>query len=552
MRHLPLKPLLIVLLAVLSFSAGHYLSELEKIREAMPYAERLAGLSFTEAERDSAAEGVLTTLQGIKQMRQYDLPNATAPALHFSPLPPNFVPKPGTSTTHWNLPTDVQRPSDASELAFMTLPELAALLRSRQLTSVELTRLYLERLKRYGDTLACVITLTEERAMASARRADAELDAGIYRGVLHGIPYGAKDLLAVQGYPTTWGAMPYREQQFEYDATVIQKLDQAGAVLIAKLTLGALAWGDVWFDGTTRNPWNLRQGSSGSSAGSAAATAAGLVGFAIGTETWGSIVSPATRCGVSGLRPTFGRVSRHGAMALSWSMDKIGPMCRSAVGCAMVFDAIRGADGIDLAVQDFPFGFDARQQEVSTLKVGYLSALFDAEADKDVLETLRKMGVEPEPVALPDALPVGEISFILTVEAAAAFDELTRSNRDSLLVRQIKNAWPNVFREGRYVPAVEYVQANRHRSRLIAETHRQFSNYDVIISPSFGGNQLLLTNLTGHPCVVVPNGFNEAGTPTSISFLGNLFDEESPLRLAAAYQRATSFAEKHPPFFMRK
>lgn len=544
--------LLLLLMAFLSFAAGRYFTELEQIREAMPYAERLAGLSFTDAERDSAAEGVLSNLQAYQRMRNHPLPNAVSPALHFSPLPPNFQPRElQEQPNRWTLLTDVVRPQTDAELAFYSIPELAALLRSRAITSEELTRIYLDRLKKYGDTLACVVTLTEDLALRQARRADAEIERGYFRSILHGIPYGIKDLFAVQDYPTTWGAMPYKNQSFDYNATVVEKLEAAGAVLTAKLSLGALAWGDVWFRGTTRNPWNLNQGSSGSSAGSAAATSAGLVGFAIGTETWGSIVSPATRCGISGLRPTFGRVSRHGAMALSWSMDKVGPMCRTAQGCAMVFDALRGTDGLDLSLKDYPFNFTGGKPQ--DLKVAYFEALFTEERDKAVLQTLReKLGLELTPIALPDDWPVREISFILTAEAAAAFDQLTRSNQDSLLVRQIKNAWPNVFREGQYIPAVAYIQANRHRSQIIERMHRLMKPYDVVLTPTFGGTQLLLTNLTGHPCVVVPNGFREAGSPTSISFLGNLFDEAAPLLLAQKYQEVTDFDEQHPPLFSVK
>ncbi len=433
----------VLLIIGLSFAGGtayeRYLSELEEIRQAMPAAEHIAGLSFTDAERDSAAEGVLQYRQAYQALREVDIPNSLSPALHFSPLPPLFQPKETErEPIRWELP-EVQRLSSDAEIAFLKLPELAALIRSRQITSVELTQIYLDRLKKFDDTLHCVVTLTEELAMQQARRADKELDAGIYRGVLHGIPYGAKDLLAVEGYPTTWGAMSYRKQRFDYEATIIKRLEEAGAVLVAKLTLGALAWGDVWFGGTTRNPWNMKQGSSGSSAGSASATAAGLVGFSIGTETLGSIVSPSTRCSVSGLRPTFGRVSRHGAMALSWSMDKIGPICRSAKGTAMVFEAIQGTDGLDQSLHDFPFNFN-QKKKITDLRVAYFEDYFTSERDKNALEALKKLGIKLEPISMPESIPVGALNFILTVEAAAAFDELTRSNRDDELVRQIRNA----------------------------------------------------------------------------------------------------------------
>jgi Asp-tRNA(Asn)/Glu-tRNA(Gln) amidotransferase A subunit family amidase len=408
--------------------------------------------------------------------------------------------------------------------------------------------MYLERLKTYGPKFECVITITEELAIKQAQQADAEIAAGKYRGPLHGVPYGAKDLLATRGYKTTWGAMPYKDQMIDEDATVIKRLEQAGAVLVAKLTMGALAWGDVWYGGKTRNPWNLEQGSSGSSAGSASATAAGLVAFAIGTETWGSIVSPSTRCGVTGLRPTYGRVSRAGAMALSWSMDKIGPICRTVEDCALVFDAISGPDGIDQTVVDLPFNYNPNVK-LGQLRIGYLKDAFEKDTvnvanNEAVLAKLRELGAELIPVELPDH-PVSNLSFILSAEAAAAFDELTRSGKDDLMVRQIKNAWPNVFRTSRFIPAVEYIQANRVRYLVIQAMAKMMADIDVYVAPSFGSN-LLLTNLTGHPCVVVPNGFDKKGGPTSISFIGRLYDEATTLAVAKTYQDATDFHRRHP------
>ena len=331
------------------------------------------------------------------------------------------------------------------------------------------------------------------------------------------------------------------------DATVIQKLEQAGAVLVAKTTLGALAWGDVWFGGMTRNPWDTESGSSGSSAGSASAVAAGLLPFAIGTETLGSIVSPSTVCGTTGLRPTYGRVSRHGAMALTWSMDKIGPIARSAEDCALVLQAIQGSDGKDLTVMDMPFSFRPLSSP-KLLKVGYLKSAFEQEyafkkQDSLALKRLRDQGVELIPIELP-ALP--EISFILEAEAAAAFDELTRSNKDDELVRQIKNAWPNVFRKARLIPAVEYIKANRLRSQLKEEMKKVFEQVDVYVHPSWASSSLRITNFTGHPCVVVPNGFQENGRPTSISFTSNLFKEGDALALAQFFQKRTRWHKQHP------
>jgi Asp-tRNA(Asn)/Glu-tRNA(Gln) amidotransferase A subunit family amidase len=452
-------------------------------------------------------------------------------------------------------------PDDEEAIAFLPAVELGRHVRDRRISSRELTALYLDRLRRFDPQLQCVVTLTEERALEAAERADAEIERGLWRGPLHGVPWGAKDLLAVRGYPTTWGAGPYRDQAIDEDATVVRRLDEAGAVLVAKLTLGELAWGDVWFGGTTKNPWKLDQGSSGSSAGPAAAVAAGLVGFAIGSETWGSIVSPSTRCGVTGLRPSFGRVSRHGAMALSWSMDKLGPLCRSVEDCALVLEAIHGADGLDPTAVDRPFAWDAELDQ-GRLRVGYLRSLFEREPepeededparlreahalDLEVLEVLRSLGIELSPVELP-RLPVGSLSFILSAEAAAAFSELTLSNRDDELVRQVDQAWPNELRKARTIPAVEYLHANRVRTLLMRETARAFAEVDVVVAPSFTGDTLLLTNLTGHPAVVVPDGFTADGTPTSITFLGRLYGEAETLVVARAYQEATGFHLRHP------
>ena len=513
-------------------------------------AERIVGLEFSEAERDSMLADLVENLQSYLAMRGVRIENAVAPAIEFDPIPAGMALPTGRSRFAPSPARRLERPADLEDLAFWPVRDLAELVRTKKVASIELTKMYIGRLKRLGPKLECIVTLTEERALDAARRADQEIARGRYRGLLHGIPYGAKDLLAVKGYPTTWGAAPYKDQTIDADASVIRKLDEAGAVLVAKLTLGALAWGDVWFGGKTRNPWNLEQGSSGSSAGSAAATAAGLVAFAIGTETWGSIVSPSTRCGATGLRPTYGRVSRAGAMALSWSMDKIGPICRTVEDCAIVFDAIRGPDGADRTVLDVPFVYTAKV-DLRTIRIGYLKSAFDGEYegranDLASLETLRALGATLVPVALPE-YPVDAISFILSAEAAAAFDELTRSGRDSLMVRQVRSAWPNVFRASRFIPAVEYIQANRIR-RLVVEEMESLG-VDVWVSPAFEGGNLLLTNLTGHPCVVLPNGFDAKGSPTSITFMGRLFGEGALLAVTKAYQDAAGFHLVHPPLF---
>jgi Asp-tRNA(Asn)/Glu-tRNA(Gln) amidotransferase A subunit family amidase len=518
-------------------------------RHTVAAAESLIGLTFTDAKRDSMLDDLNEQLAAYVALRQIGLANSIPPAVLFNPVPVGMKLPSGRSQLRLSAVPRITRPNNLDDLAFAPLGHLAELIRTRKVTSEELTRMYLARLKKYGPKLECVITLTESLALAQARRADREIAAGRYRGPLHGIPYGAKDLLATRGIKTTWGSVPFKDQVIDEDATVIKRLEDAGAVLIAKLTLGELAWGDVWFGGKTRNPWKPDQGSSGSSAGSAAATAAGLVGFSIGTETWGSIVSPSNRCGTTGLRPTFGRVSRAGAMALSWSMDKIGPICRTVEDCAIVLSAIAGPDGKDQSVYNVPFSYSPRVN-LKTLRVGYLKADFDSaklnkEHNDSTLARLRAMGVHLIPIELPK-LPVQHLSFILSAEAAAAFDELTRSGKDDLLVRQIKNAWPNVFRAARFIPAVEYIQANRIRFLLIQEMARLFEKVDLYVAPSLEGNNLLLTNLTGHPCVVVPNGFTPEGTPTSITFIGKLFDEGTLLAFAKAYQDATDYHLKHP------
>jgi Asp-tRNA(Asn)/Glu-tRNA(Gln) amidotransferase A subunit family amidase len=511
-------------------------------------AERLFGLSFDSAKRDSMFGDVTANLKRYEEIRNTPLPNDVFPALLFHPIPPGMKLEKGQSSFKASTLRAMAKPRNIEDVAFSSIGQLADLIRTRKITSEQLTRMYLGRLKKYGPKLECVVTLTEELAIKQAKRADAEIKRGKYRGPLHGIPYGAKDLLAAKGYKTTWGSVPFKDQLIDEDATVIQKLEAAGAILVAKLTLGELAWGDVWFGGMTRNPWNYKQGSSGSSAGPASATAAGLVAFAIGSETWGSIVSPSTRCGVTGLRPSYGRVSRVGAMALSWSMDKLGPICRSVEDCAIVFNAIYGPDGKDQTVYDVPFKYDP-SLNLKGMKIGYLKSAFDSvktnKAISDsVLTVLTKLGAKLVPKELPKRA-IGDLSIILSAEAAAAFDDLTRSGKDSMLVRQIKNAWPNAFRSSRFIPAVEYIQANRVRTLVIRDMQELFKDVDVYVTPSFGDN-LLLTNLTGHPCVVVPDGFTKEGTPTSISFIGRLFGEGKLLAVAKKYQDATDFHTKHP------
>jgi len=519
-------------------------------REVAADAERLIGIDFSEAKLDMLLPGLRSQLRDFIAMRQVTLSNSVPPALMFNPLPAGMKLNSQRKKFRATSAGKVKLPANLDDLAFYSVGELGALIRTRQISSEKLTRFFLQRLKTYGPKLECIITLTEDLALQQARRADEEIARGKYRGPLHGIPYGAKDLLAVKGAPTTWGAAPYTNQTFGSDATVIKRLEQAGAVLLVKTTLGELAMGEVWFGGKTRNPWNLEQGSSGSSAGSCAATSAGLLPFAIGSETLGSIVSPSDRCGVTGLRPTFGRVSRAGAMTLSWSMDKLGPICRTVEDCALVLNAIYGPDGIDQTVYDVPFNYDAGLK-LKKLRVGYLKTDFEKESgvrktnDLATIAKMKSLGLELIPVELP-SYPLNSISFLLSTEAAAAFDDLTRSNQDGWLKQQTGGSWPNIFRQRRFVPAVEFLQAQRIRYLVIQDTARVFDKVDLFLAPSQSGQSLLLSNLTGHPCVVLPNGFSSNGTPTSICFIGKLFGEAELLSAAKAYQDATDFHKKHP------
>ena len=528
-------------------------------KEMIVDAEKVAGVSFTEAERDLMLEGGDDALGSYEKLRAVPLDNAVPPAIGFQPSRGGERAQPAATKSRWSRVGRQSAPREIEELAFRPVTELSALLKTRQVSSLALTQMYLARLKRFDPALHCVVNLTEERALAQARAADAQIARGDWRGPLHGVPWGVKDLLAVKGYPTTWGATPFRTQMLDLDATVVQRLDAAGAVLVAKLSCGALAWGDVWFGGTTRNPWKLDQGSSGSSAGSAASVAAGLVGFAIGTETYGSIVSPSTRCGATGLRPTFGRVSRHGCMALSWSLDKIGPIARSVEDAALVFDAIHGADGLDPDAVDAPFAFDATR-DPRALRVGVLESAFGGKAENDrakegqaldaaALQALRALGVATKPVELP-AWPIDDMMILLTAEAGAAFDGFLRGGLAAQLERQTADAWPNVFRQARLVPAVEYITANRLRTLLLRDMAKLLREQaDVIVAPTFAGGTVALTNLSGHPQVVVPAGWRADGTPVSLTFAAGHDRETDALALAKAWQDATGHHLKHPAAF---
>jgi Asp-tRNA(Asn)/Glu-tRNA(Gln) amidotransferase A subunit family amidase len=580
--------------------------------EMLDRAAELTGVGpFTAEQKKMMLDGLNDQRDAYAQIRALKLANDVPPAYVFRPGKAAMIelPKPCVEPkkTAWlnesccGIMSIPDAPARIEDLAFATIDKLSDLLQNRKITSLALTQMYLNRLKRYDPKLHFVITLTEERAIAQAKKADEEIAAGNYRGPLHGIPWGAKDLLAVKGYPTTWGAGGFEHQSFDEDATVVQRLDEAGAVLIAKFTLGALAMGDKWFGGRTRNPWNPAQGSSGSSAGSASAVAAGCVAFAIGSETLGSISSPSTRCGCSGLRPSFGLVPRTGAMALSWTMDKLGPICRSVEDCALVLEAIHGPDGKDLSAATASFDWNP-SFDWHGLRIGYLKNEFDPlpplklkeaapgesaedkkkreDANVDLaagrarreydwryeqaaLEKLRAMGVNLIPVELPK-LPWDAMVPLLTAEAAAAFDDLTMSGRDRLLTKQGPEDWPNDFRVARFYPAVEYIQANRARTLAVRQMAALFEQVDVIVTPSTDA-QLIATNLTGNPAVIVPNGLRGAdapppplvddgdhddiggpGTPVSLTFLGGLYQDAKLAAFARAYQEATGFEKLHP------
>jgi Asp-tRNA(Asn)/Glu-tRNA(Gln) amidotransferase A subunit family amidase len=536
-------------------------------KEMMHNAEKLIGIELTAAQEDMALRNVNGNLDSYEIVRKIDVPLDTEPAIVFHPALPGFHVKRAPAKIKFRFGKNEPAPfKSVEDLAFATVPQLAELIRTKKVSSVELTKMYLGRLKKYGPKLLCVVTLTEELAMKQAQAADDELKRGKYRGPLHGIPWGAKDLFATKGIKTTWGAEPYRDQMIDYDATVVERLANAGGVLVAKLSMGALAQGARWFGGVTRNPWNPsedRNGSSGSSAGPASATAAGLVGFSIGTETLGSIVSPSSTCGVTGLRPTYGRVSRYGAMGLSWTMDKIGPICRGVEDCAAALDAMYGPDSKDMTVGDAPFNWNA-DVPLSSLRIGYLKTEFERAVPrnaneqqrkgiedinamyKQALADLEKAGVNMTAIEMPK-FPTNNIRYILTAEAATAFDDITRDGRVNQLSGQEVFDWPNSFRTSRFIPAVEYLRAQRARVLLMREMDKLMSQWDVFVAPAPGSASLIVTNMTGHPTVCVPSGFT--GTPSlprAIMFTGGLYDEASPLRVALAFEKATNWHTMHP------
>ncbi|MGD2018935.1 MAG: amidase [Planctomycetota bacterium] len=515
---------------------------------ALSAAGALIGLEWTEEEVEQMLGTIRERLGSYEELRGRSLANRVFPAPLGTPFVPGVEPAAAQGGAAPLVQGAVTRPDDLEEVCFWSIPELAALLRQGDVTSVELTTMYLDRLRRLDEHLHCVISLLPERALAQAAARDAELARGVDRGILHGLPWGVKDLMAVEGTRTTWGAEPYRDQVLEGTGTVVRRLDDAGAVLIAKLTLGALAMGDVWYGERTRSPWNLERGSSGSSAGSASATAAGGVAFSIGTETLGSIVSPSVACATSSLRPTVGRVPRTGAMALSWTMDKVGPITRTVRDADLVFRAIAGRDPAD------PYSRDGRVPVngavEGALRIGVPEGAFDRAAGlKEVLGELEAAGHELVPVTLPD-YPVRAMLVILHAESAAAFDELTRSGRDDLLRRQGPNAWPNSFRAARMIPAVAYVQAQRLRSLLMADMARAMADVDLLVHAPYASGVLTITNLTGHPTVSAPfvpaAGPRKDGSPRTVCFTGHPDQDEALLAAVTAWQRAHPEHVLHP------
>ena len=517
-------------------------------------AEKLFGLKFSEVKRDSIVSGLANNLQLYQYLHDQDIKNNVPLPLAFDPVLPGMHFNTQQETIQWNIPANTELPKNRSDLAFYSIPQLASLIKQKKISSAELTKFFIARLKKYGDTLHCVIQITETLAMEQAKQADENMAKGIYKSPLQGIPYGIKDLFAVKGTRTTWGTPPYKNQEIDETAFVAKQLEDAGAVLIAKLSLGELAMDDIWFGGKTRNPWNLNEGSGGSSAGSAASVAAGLVPFAIGTETYGSIVDPSMRCGATGLRPTYGSISRSGAMALAFTSDKIGPLCRSAEDAAIVFASIHGTDGKDASARNMPFNYRDKI-DISKLKIAYAANYIDtlpaASSEKHTLETLRKMGAIITAFNFPDTLHGDALlGLIIAAESAAAFDPLTRSNRDEEMVQQNKDRWPNVFRTARFVPAVEYINACRMRYLIMQKVDPILNQYDIIISPPETGDQLAITNLTGNPSITLPNGFDKNGQPESITFIGGkLYSEATLLAFAKAYQDVTHFNGKHPDLF---
>ena len=505
-------------------------------------ALRLSGVTFNEKDIQTMAPYVIRNKNSYVNMRKYNLTKDNVPAFNFSV---NNMWSKKTKYTFEDIKTKL--PSNKKDIPFLSIGELSYLIKNQIISSLELTKIYLERIKLFDNKLNAFITITDKLALKQAEKADEEIKKGMYRGELHGIPYAIKDLASFPNYPTTWGAMPFKNQQFDEKALVIKKLEEAGAVMLGKLSSGSLARGDVWFGGKTKNPWNLEQGSSGSSAGSAAAVSAGLVPYAIGTETLGSIISPSTRCGVTGLRPTYSSVPTDGFMTLSWTMDKVGPIARSPRDCAIVFNTIKETNNTNT----INFNFD---QKINGLKIGYLKSLFDNDTSRFYNNNIKTIALAKDlydlnPLELPKNFPFSVFDIILRAEAGAFFDSFLLKGLDSSMVEQGERSRANSLRQSKLIPAVEYIQANRHRKILIDETDKLFKKYDLILSPSFGKNQMLITNLTGHPALSLPNGFDDEGSPTSISIIGNYGAEDKILYFAELLNNMIKFNNNKPPLF---
>ena len=519
--------------------------------------EKMYDLHFTDAKRDSMVNQLNTNLRFYQYLHGFNLPNSVPLPNWFDPVLPTMTFNAKQQPIHWNIPAGVVMPADTNQLAFYTIGQLSSLLRQHKITSVQLSRFFINRLKKYSDTLHCVISITEQIAMEQAKRADEAFAKGIYKSPLQGIPYGLKDLFAVKGTRTTYGTPPFKDQVIDEDAFVYQQLEKAGAVLIAKLSMGELAMDDIWFGGQTKNPWNLQQGSNGSSAGSASATVAGLLPFAIGTETYGSIVAPSAVCGATGLRPTFGSVARTGGMNLAWTSDRIGPICRNAEDCAMVFAAIHGSDVYDRASRTMPFNYTGNV-DLKNLKVAYAKNFIDTlpgnSAEKGVIKTLQDAGVQVMAIDFPSNLHTSDLLLtIWAAESAAAFDPLTRSGKDSQMVQQWQSRYPNMFRSARFIPAVEYLTVCRLRYMVMQQAFPLLSKYDIIIVPSMADEPMALTCLTGNPCITLPASKAAAGgAPPSITFIGGkLYSEAIIAAFANKFQQITHYQQQHPPMFTK-
>ncbi len=543
---------------LLILSLANYLfasAQLSVTTEDIATGEKLFDLSFTQAKKDSMLTTLNDRIKTYNYLHKNGLSNDAPFPLSYSPVLPGMkIPK-KQLPVHFTIPLNISVPTNKAELAFYSIPQLASLIKYKKITSEALTHFFIERLKQHGETLHCVIEITETLATEQAKKADAEIARGVYKGPLHGIPYGIKDLFAVKGTRTTWGIPPGKNQIINETAFVAEQLEKAGAVLVAKLSLGELAMDDVWFGGKTRNPWDTTQGSGGSSAGSASATAAGLVPFAIGTETYGSIVDPSMRCGVTGLRPTYGTVAKTGAMNLAWTSDKIGPICRSAEDAAIVFNYTHGADKGDPSSIEAAFNYTGKT-DISKLKIAYaknyIDTLPESSTEKQTLAVLNKMGAKITAFIFPNDMHGDEIlGLIICAEAAAAFDPLTRSGIDDELVQQNKDRWPNIFRSARFIPAVEYITACRLRYQIMQKVYPILNQFDIIIAPPETGDQLAITNLTGNPSITIPNGVLPNGLPASITFIAKHFDEALLLAFTKKYQEFTRFHLKHPALFTR-